>query len=49
MKASIIRFKFTSVSYVFKNSSSKPLCVFLVSADEVEREMSDIAAGSNQS
>lgn len=49
MKSSKIRFKFTSVSYVFKKSSLYPLCVFLVSADEVECEMSDIAAGSNQS
>ena len=48
MKGSKIRFKFTSLSCVFKNSSLYPVCVFLASADEVECEMSDIAAGSNQ-
>lgn len=42
MKGSKIRFKFTSLSCVFKNSSLYPVCVFLASADEVECEMSDI-------
>lgn len=50
MKGSKIKFKFTFILYVNKYPSLSPVCrYFLVSANEMESEVSDIAAGSNQS
>lgn len=49
MECSKIKLKFTSVFHVCKHPSLSSVFIFLVGANEVECEMSDIAAGSNQS